>query len=168
MALIVEDGTGKVDAESYCSVDDADTHHAARGVTNWATLSTAEKEQALRRACDYMEANYGTRWAGERYTDTQALSWPRIYVPRRTKTTDYNNDEIPVEVVRANAELAFRAAAGDLLADVGTQVKSETVGPISVTYADGARQSTVYKAVDNMLAFLFRYGGSGQIPVIRA
>jgi hypothetical protein len=50
VSLIVEDGTGLATAESYISVADADTRQAALGITNWATLSTAEKEQALRRS----------------------------------------------------------------------------------------------------------------------
>ena len=50
MSLIVEDGTGMETAESYASVAQADARLAALGMTNWATLTTTEKEQALRRA----------------------------------------------------------------------------------------------------------------------
>ena len=41
MALETETGTGSATAESFCSVADADTYHAARGTTLWATLTTA-------------------------------------------------------------------------------------------------------------------------------
>jgi len=38
MSLIVEDGTGKSTSESYISVADASTYHAARGNTLWADV----------------------------------------------------------------------------------------------------------------------------------
>ena len=55
MTLIVEDGTGKSDAESFASVASADAQMTALGITIWTSLVTEEKEQALRRATQYME-----------------------------------------------------------------------------------------------------------------
>ncbi|KGQ19929.1 Phage protein [Lysobacter dokdonensis DS-58] len=162
MALIVEDGSGVAGAESYISVADADTYFAARGNAAWAALTTDQKEQALRKGTDYMEARY--RWRGDRVADGQALSWPRSCVYAFGYSVDA--DIVPERVQRACAELAVRASADDLSPDVGAQVKQETVGPISVTYADGARQTTAYKAVDAMLApYVY---GMGSIPVSRA
>ena len=66
MALIVEDGTGLETAESYASVAQADARLAALGMTNWATLTTTEKEQALRRATVAMVQFFGGRWKGAR------------------------------------------------------------------------------------------------------
>ena len=173
MALIVEDGTGKTDAESYISVADADTYFTNRGNATWAALSTAQKEQSLRKATDYMQATYGLRWDGIRVSTAQALDWPRAYVEVKQATAGYStlpgyyvDNAVPAVVAHACAELAVRASAADLLADVGAQVKQKTVGPISVTYADGARQTTQYEIVDRMLAPLFRAGGG--IPVVRA
>lgn len=161
MALEVEDGTGLANAEAYISVSDADAYFTARGNTTWAALTTEAKEQALRKGADYLE---GYRWKGDRYSATQALAWPRSSVIVDGYTLDA--DTLPAALVRANAELALKASAGELLADVGAQVKSETVGPISVTYADGARQQTRYAAIERMLvALLF---GGGMIPVVRA
>lgn len=161
MALTVEDGTGLANAEAYISVSDADAYFAARGNTAWAALTEAQKEQALRKGADYLE---GYRWKGDRYTATQALAWPRYNVIVDGWALDA--DTLPSALVRANAELALKASAGELLADVGAQVKSETVGPISVTYADGARQQTRYEAIERMLVSLL-FGG-GMIPVVRA
>jgi hypothetical protein len=161
MAIVIEDGTGLADAEAYISVADADTYFAARGNTAWAALATEQKEQALRLGSDYMGQAYGQRWCGTRTTTTQALDWPR------TGACGIAADVVPVPVQRANAELAVRASAGELLADQGAQVKSETVGPISVTYADGARQWIRYAVVDGLLAGLLLDGGGAQIPVVR-
>lgn len=158
MALIVEDGSGLPDAEAYISVADADAYHHARGNVAWAALTTEAKEAALRLGADYMGAVYGPKWCGKRLTDTQALDWPRT-----------GREGVPEAVRRANAELAVRASAGPLLADQGPAVKQETVGPLSVTYADGARQSTRYAAVDAALraAGLFR-SAAAFIPAVRA
>lgn len=164
MPIIVEDGTGLADAEAYISVADADTYFAARGSAIWAALTTEQKEQALRAGSDYMAAVYGARWKGYRVTETQALDWPREDVV--ANGFDIDNDVVPAAVARANAELAVRASAGELLADQGAQVKSEQVGPIAVTYQDGARQATRYAIVEGMLAAFMR--GAGQVPVVRA
>jgi len=165
MALVVEDGTGKEDAEAYISVTDADAYFAARGNAVWADLTTGQKEQALRAGADYMGGQYGLRWKGSRVTADQALDWPRVGVIANGFEVD--SDIVPEAVRRANAEFAVRASAGDLLADQGAQVKSERVGPIAVEYADGARQGTRYVAVDGMLAAYLLGGGAGQIAVIR-
>lgn len=167
MALITEDGTGLANAESYITVSAADTYFSDRGNAAWAALTTAAKEQALRKATDYMVAWYQTRWTGYRKTSTQALDWPRCLAPRKDVPCTYWPDNVvPAAVQHACAELAVRASAGDLAADQGAQVKQETVGPISVTYADGARQSTRYAAVDAMLAAFL--AGGGAVPVVRA
>jgi hypothetical protein len=174
MPLIVEDGTGKSDAESYISVADATAYHLARGNAAWAAVaSDTVREQLLRKATDYMEATYRERWAGYRKTSTQSLSWPRYEVPIRDSVTSgvytayYANDEVPTIVARACADLALRAIDGDLAADLDVPVTSETVGPISVTYAEGARQTTTYRAVDAMLSPFLASAG-GMIKVSRA
>jgi hypothetical protein len=166
MALVVEDGTGLSTAEAYISVEDATTYFAARGNATWSGLaSDTVREQLLRKAADYMEGAYRLRWKGVRNTETQALSWPRTDVV--VDDFDLATDEVPTLVARANAELAVRAAAGDLLGDASAQVVQETVGPISVTYAPGARQGTAYKAVDAMLQPLLARGAN-TASVVRA
>lgn len=164
MALIVEDGSIVEGAESYISVTDADAYFTARGNATWAALAEAAKEQALRKATDYMTGRYGLRWKGDRVSELQALDWPREAAYANGFLIE--SDTVPLIVQRACAELAVRASADELQPDVGPQVKSETVGPISVTYMDGARQSDAYKAVDAMLSAYLKAGGS--IPVTRA
>ena len=164
MALIVEDGTIVTGAESYISVADADTYFTARANAAWDALADADKEAALRKATDYMTGRYGLRWKGDRVSELQALDWPRSSAYANGFLID--SGSVPVAIQRACAELAVRASADDLAPDVGAQVKQEVVGPISVTYADGARQDTRYALVDSMLAAYLK--GAGQIPVVRA
>ena len=157
MALIAEDGTGKPDAESYCTLAAATAYHAAMGNGAWAALASDDlREQALRRATAYMLQTYRLSWAGYRVSTTQALDWPRYDVPQ-LDTWDgagadyYPSNVVPVEVRNACAELALRAAAGPLLADEGREVIEQTVGPITTKYARGAGDAKRYTAVDAML-----------------
>ena len=179
--LIVEDGTGLETAESYISVADADTYHTARGnETTWTDLDVTVKEQLLRKATEYMVQEYRLRWKGVRATAVQALDWPRGLVERpdyayagmngyTTISGDFYfpSNDVPVEVERACAELALRAASAPLGPDLGAPVLREKIGPIDVEYAQGARQTTVYQAVDNMLAPFLKATG-GFLPVTRA
>jgi hypothetical protein len=47
MALIVEDGTGLANAESYVSVADATTYHANIGNTAWAVYRQSLRDITL-------------------------------------------------------------------------------------------------------------------------
>lgn len=170
MALTTEDGTGLANAESLCAVAAADAYHAARGNAAWASLTTDAKEQALRRATDYMQQTYRLMWAGDRRFIGQALDWPRVEVPRRDFDDYYPDDEVPAEVQRACAELAYRGRAGaDLLADAGRKVVEQTVGPITTKYAQGSPSAKRYAAVDALLApFLRSPKGGGMVRLVRA
>lgn len=162
MALIVEDGTGMSTAESFASVAAADTRLAALGNTNWANLTTTEKEQALRRATAYMEQAYRLRWQGMRATSAQALSWPRSWVS--VDGYAVAADTVPADIANACIDLAFKAAAGDLNADLERPVIREKVGPIETEYAAYGPERTRYPAIDMMLApYLGRGGASFRI-----
>lgn len=168
MALIVELGTGAADSESYATVAQADTYFANRGMTIWAPLQIAEKEQALRRASDYIGQTYRTQFAGRRVSDTQALDFPRYSVPRNDGTAAYYaSNSIPKELITANIELAIRAAAGELLEDIDPPVTSEQVGSIRVTYAEGASKTKKFPAIDKLLSVLTG-GSAGTIRLVRA
>ena len=161
MALIVAPAAG---AESLCSVAQADTYHAARGAAAWAALTVEAKEQALRRATDYM-AVYGPRWKGERTSADQPLDWPRTGVFANGYEVD--DETVPTPVANACALLALKALTAELAPDLGPQKQSVSVGPISTTYASGARQTLKFQAVDNMLA-PYLGGGSNSVLLVRA
>jgi hypothetical protein len=112
MAVIVEDGTGKADANSYASEAEADAYIAARGDPAWGALQASEKSAALIRATDYMRG-YMHIWKGVRAVSTQALDWPRRYVYDFDGTLLAEN-VLPLPVKTACIELAHRAAAGPL------------------------------------------------------
>lgn len=149
MSLIVEDGTGKADAESYCSVADADTYHVNMANTTWTATATATKEAALRKATRYVDGNY--LFSGVKQTGEQALLWPRLGAVRAGWLVDEGS--VPTQVRDACAELAFQSLTNDL-APTGAQggaVVREKVDVLEVEYAQGGSGSTVFRAAEQLL-----------------
>jgi len=174
MGLIVEDGTGLSNSESYASVAEADAYHAARGNTDWDAVD--DKEAALRKATEHMLQTYTLRWSGYRAKSTQALDWPRSQAERKNVLMGsavegivyYESTVVPMEVKRACMELAVRAASAALTADLDREVASESVsGAVSVTYVQGSRRQVKYAVVDMILEPLLARGSSG-LGVVRA
>ena len=165
--LIVESGNGDADAESYISVSDASTYHADRGNAAWASLaSDTVREQLLRKATDYIEQSYSQSWQGKRVTDTQALSWPRNYVYMNGYAVP--SDAIPQSLINATAELALRAAAGELEEDLTRGVLREKVGALEVEYDAKSPERKRYVAVENMLKPLFSNQSNMYVGLNRA
>lgn len=173
MALIVEDGTGRPDAETYTSVAQADAYHGALGrEANWLDLDTSEKEIALRNAAKFMIQIYRARWAGTRVRQEQRLDWPRYGVIVDSFTV--SSSAVPLEVQEACAELALRSANGEALLpdqDPGNSVvKREKIGPLDTEYFEnsvGAAER--FPAVTGLLQPYFgATGGSGMMKVVRA
>ena len=165
MSLIVEDGTAKVDSESYISVADADTYHSNLGNASWATLTTTVKEQLLRKATNYMVQTYRMRWAGVRKTDDQALDWPRYLVPRldtEAVYAYYDSDSVPGEVKVACAELALKANSMTLAPDTDRLTKREKIGQLEVEYdTNSGKAYKMYRAIDNLLMPMLDFGETG-------
>lgn len=161
MSLIVEDGTGRSDAESYLSVADADTYHAAHGApAAWTGASTGTKETALRTATDYLDSVYAEKWRGQPNLGTQRLAWPRYGVTIDGWWQDYS--VIPRALKEATAELALRniTETTGIMPDVsepGT-IASESVGlgslSKSTSYMGGKRQWKLFRRVEALVAKL--------------
>jgi hypothetical protein len=164
MALVVEDGTGLEDAESYLSELDFELRAEALGLT---LPVTGDAEVGLRRGTRYLEGRYAGRWPGYKINGrAQALNWPRRYV-RDSHGNAVADDEVPEEIKKALVEAAYREMVepDSLTPDhvPGQRVISESVGPISVTYADdsSAPQRPTVTIIDEILWPLLLPGGSG-------
>ena len=164
MSLIVEDGTGLTTAESYITTAEADTYHVNRGNTNWAAITLPQKEEACRRAMDYMFQVYHSRWVGYRKTQTQAQDWPRVAAPNDDvyiyAYSFYDSNSVPAIVKNAQAELAFKAAQGELAPDLGQKVIREKIDNIEVEYDSGSVEYVRFRAVDNILSSILSGGGA--------
>jgi hypothetical protein len=165
VALVVEDGTGKADANAFVSVAVADARHTLLGNTAW-TGDDATKEAAIARATAYMEQAYRTRWVGCRAHQDQALSWPR-YINELVSDQYIASDIVPTEIANACADLALKALADDLNPDLTRGVKRKKIGPLETEYDDYSPQSVRRRAVDMALA-PFLKGSSAMATLVRA
>ena len=157
MALIVEDGSGKVDAESYGSVAGALVYFGNAGVSSvegaaFVAASTTRQEQALRAATQFLDSKYVGVWNGRRLTGTQRLDWPRTGVDFDGFTQPAS--PLPRHLIEATYEAAARDVVGgsqalqpDQTAEQQIVSKSVSVGGAvskSVTYAAGERSASAF------------------------
>ncbi|HNT88273.1 MAG TPA: hypothetical protein PKL84_10455 [Candidatus Hydrogenedentes bacterium] len=136
--LIVEDGSGKTDADSYVSVTDADIYVTDRytAASTWLDLTEDQKEAFLRRACQFLDSYFRGKWKGVKRTSTQSLAWPRASVLDEEGYL-IADDSVPPVVIEAQIESALILHGGyDLqavLSGTGT-VTRQKVGEIEVEY----------------------------------
>lgn len=161
MALVVEDGTGKADAESYASVADVKTYAAARALA-YSGKADEDIEAALRQATVYVDSRW--RFKGHRSTAAQALEFPR------TDLVDWSGFTItglPARVKQATLSLALKVLSGDSLYEDqsrGGKIVSESVAGISVTYESGAPVGKMYAEAENLLKPFVRDPGTVYPP----
>lgn len=169
MTLIVEDGSALAGAESYVTLTEADEYFALRGFSVWETLTVDQKEQAIRRATDFMVARYRAAWKGYRALPTQALDWPRIgvVINEGRWSVPVGDSVVPAEVKKANCELAIRAASGPLVEDITERIVQEVVGPITTKYDQYAPTQVQYVQVDMILKPFLSLGGSDNMIKLR-
>lgn len=126
MTIVVEDGTGPTNANSYVSVAELQSFAHDRSVT--LPGSAEQCEPLLIQAMDWIEAQEAN-FIGVREFASQALSWPRIEC--------YESLGVPIGVKKAQMFAALDVHAGvSLLPTVTTasKVTSEKIGDIAVSY----------------------------------
>ena len=156
MALIVEDGTRPAGSNCYTSVADADAYHLARSNAAWAAATNGVKEAAILEATTWLN---GQAWKGRKVA-SRTMAWPRADVvdgdgwPVAT-------DTVPEVVGMACAELAGEIVAGsDPLAVQDRAMSEMSVGPISISYEQGAAKAPTFPAVTALLRGLVYSAGT--------
>jgi len=151
--------TLKVNTNSYLSLSQANTWFADRPTLNsgWAALTQTAQEEALVLATDHLEQQYKGQWKGAIVSQKQLLEFPR--------TGLFDSDgrdlgSVPPGMVAAICILGYKAVVDqeDLCPDVapGGQPLSESVGPISSSYAKGASPLKRYVKIEGLLAPLLQ------------
>lgn len=155
MPLIVEDGTGVVNANSYIGLVEARELAALRGIT----LSTVDDELTpqLIVAADRITA-YESRFTGERVSGEQDLSYPRACSTRYGKS--YPSTGIPKELKLAQVMIADYIESGfDVWATPGVEgIVREKVGPIETEYAQSVatdKENPYFAQIESILDPLF-------------
>ena len=139
MALVIENGQGLSNTESYVDVDYVDAYFLKRGITEWAGLTN--REQLIVRAMDYIENNY--TYQGTKLVSTQSLQFPRLICGE----TVY-----PIALKNAVCELALKSNEEDLLADTDKTTIREKVGTLEVEYDPNQDNIKSYNYVNKLLA----------------
>lgn len=163
MALVVEDGTGKSNADAYISTADVTTYLTARRVAadfaTWTAADTPTKEIAVRLATQWLDSRYQERWRGVKFDGAQALNWPRDSV--ELDGFILSASDLPQQLLDATAELALKVTDGDTLfadmADEGTvRSKAVRIGLISerVEYAGGSKGVKRYRLVEALVSVI--------------
>lgn len=107
MTLIIEDGSGKPDAESYATAEDLAMYATKFGVVIPAGVPV--QEALLRRAALAMD---GMTWKGRKTNSEQALVWPRreIHLDGENKPHNY----LPARIQYGQMALAAEIHQDDI------------------------------------------------------
>lgn len=151
LVLIVEDGTGLTNANSYASVAEADAYHEAHLYADaWVEMETWRKEAALAQATRALDTY--VEWRGARWSENQALRWPRAGVRDRDGYF-IDDNSIPVWLKQATAEFARLLREKNREADPDTLgISALTVGPLSLTLDKNDRENVLPESVMTMVA----------------
>lgn len=139
MSLIIENGEGLSNSESYVDVAYADAYFLKRGIIQWASLTN--REQLIIRAMDYIENNYS--YKGTKLVSTQSLQFPRLI----DGETVY-----PIALKNAVCELALKSNDEDLLADTDKTTIREKVGNLEIEYDPNQDNIKSFNFVNKLLA----------------
>lgn len=135
LGLIVENGTGRPDANTYVTLEQAKQYFIGRRLHSsaWTAATTAQKQTALRQASMLLDAEF--TWGGLPLKEDQGLSWPRVNAFDRNGRR--RDGEVPKEVKSATCELAFYLLQEErLLARQGVGLKRLRVDVIEFEYSE--------------------------------
>jgi hypothetical protein len=170
MALIIENGSLVVNANSYVTVSQVRDYASARGIL--LPSADADIEHYLIKAMDYLESI--TNYKGDKVNIAQNLEWPRVNVTIGLSTVD--SSIIPAQLLKAQMQLALHVSDGIDLNPIttGNFVVKEKIGPIETQYSETLNTdlSPTLPLVDALLYILIspskpKSGAFGYLPVTR-
>lgn len=167
ITLVVEDGTGKSNANSYASIANGDAYHDAHlYATDWTGATDATKDKALAMATRQLDEKF--RWDGTKESETNALQWPRHGTTDRGGWA-IDSDEIPQDLINATAELARLLIGTDRTAESDTKGYSELKVASLMMKIDKSDVPNVMS--DTVTAMVSPFGSStesGRLNLVRA
>ena len=173
MALIVEDGTGLNNADSYISLADARIFASDYGYT--LPADDTEAGVFLRKGALYVDLSESS-FTGSRLVDTQALAWPRsdAYKCSGRNQIALPSNSVPIEIKNSQVISASYYASGlnPRAASTGLRIQSEELTGVGKTsyFDSGGSSSTVEitEANDMIANLMCSNAESGlSIPTLR-
>lgn len=144
--LIVEDGTGLINSNTYSTIVEARSYAINRGIT----LSVNDDDVAIQliKAADYINS-LECEFKSLRLKDSQALSFPRV------------NIGLPNAVKNAQMQAVIEQANGfDLMPTItaSNYITKEKVGDLEITYADPiqAGMRPIFPLIESLLFSLMK------------
>ena len=181
LTLIKEDGTGKVDANSYADLADGNTYHDGHLYASaWTAATDGQKAVALVMATRLIDAEY--QFNGTRTNAAQSLQWPRARCPDPDSASaplsvllpipgDFvEYDKVPKAIIQATCEMARELLVEDrTAAPVGEGLKYHNEGTTQTGYDKTDRRPIITPVAQAMLA---KYGSqisakSGAVQLTR-
>ncbi len=164
LTLIKEDGTGKVDANSYAGVGDGDAYFEGHLYANaWTAATEATKGAALVMATRLVDSQF--QFNGYRAHETQALQWPRERCPDPDRnlvtstplspvlTNFVPSDLVPKGVADAVCEMARELLIADrTAAPAGEGLSYQNVGTTQTGYDKSDARPVISRVAQAMLA----------------
>ena len=150
MALTLIATCGASNANSYCTLEEANTYHEGHlYAATWNNATDANKKTALVMATRLLDQ--GIKWTSSKNSSSQALEWPR--------TAAYDPDgylistsEIPTFLKNATAEFARWLLAEDRTAEPDTiGFKKLSVGDLSLTVDKTTQKQIIPVVVMQMI-----------------
>ena len=177
VTLIVEDGSGLPDANSYCDLDYALEYCTNKGYTSWQSLSETEQKVFIIRGTEFIDNFFN--WKGRKGKGSQALSFPRLDL--------YDDDHylicgVPDKLKKACLEAAFlnSTSGADTLfttKDENGAIKRQKVDSLEVEYFSNQQNetnqgsvdyTTIYDILNKLLKGLYKEKGDGGSVCTRA
>lgn len=146
--LIVEDGSGLPNANSYCDLDYALEYCTMKGYTSWQSLSETEQKVFIIRGTEFIDNFYN--WRGRKGKGSQALSFPRFDL---YDDDNYLINGIPDKLKKACLEAAFLNSSTDASTLFSTKdengaIKRQKVDSLEVEYFSNQQNETNLNNVD--------------------
>ena len=159
MTLIVEDGTGISNADTYVSISDHVAYAALYGITK----TTTQAEIDLRKAMDFIE-DPNKRYKGDKKYDSSINT---LQFPRDNMRVNYSNIDYTTSlsmVSKLENEVALSIGNGvDPTAVQGRAIKTQTLGPLSQTFEDNASNTSYNPKIDMYLQPLLRFNSDSLV-----
>lgn len=156
----VETGAGLTNSNSYATVAEADDYFDIDRVfeATWDAFTTEEKEDRLAWATRALENK--VTWKGVKYTETQALAWPRSNTFDR-HGYEIDIDEIPIQLKHATFEMAKYLSTNDVTVGRGVDyTKFIKLDVLEIEYMEGTSQSSFPDMINAILKGIGYY----QVP----
>lgn len=159
MALIIEDGSGLENSNSYATVQELDDFATLRGFT-----LPSSKEALLINAADYISFRE-PEFQGSRRKSTQALAFPRKGLTINCEA--FPEDNIPSQVKKAQLQAAIEIASSEDLTPSRTEapvlrektdvIERQFMTPRQLSLRpDGLGFTPTYPKIDAFLFFVLK------------